>query len=42
MRITSKAQWKYMAIKHPDILHKAQKETPVNFKKLPNIKKKKK
>lgn len=42
MPITSKAQWKFMAIKHPDLLHKWQKEHPVNFNKLPNIKKKKK
>ena len=35
MPIKSKAQWKYLAVKHPNLLHRFQKESPVRYKSLP-------
>jgi hypothetical protein len=35
MPIRSKAQLAFFAIHHPDLLHKWQKEAPVNLAKLP-------
>jgi hypothetical protein len=38
MPIKSKKQWKYFAMHHPELLHKWQKEAPVDYKKLPEKK----
>jgi hypothetical protein len=35
MPVKSKKQWKWLAINHPDLLHKWQKEAPVKFSDLP-------
>jgi len=42
MPVKSKKQWKYLAIHEPQLLREWQKEHPVDFKKLPTRKKKKK
>ena len=43
MPVKSKAQWKYFGVKHPDLLHKWQKEAPRKYSSLPeHVKKKKK
>lgn len=39
MPVKSKKQWKYLAIHHPELLHKWQEEAPVVFENLPNKKK---
>jgi len=39
MPIQSKAQWRALAVKRPDILHKWQNEAPRTFSKLPERKK---
>ena len=35
MPIVSQKQWKWAAVNKPDMLHKWQKESPVEYSKLP-------
>ena len=35
MPLKSKRQWKFFAINHPELLHKWQKESPVQYRRLP-------
>lgn len=35
MPVKSKAQWGWLGVHRPDLLHKWQKESPKVFKKLP-------
>lgn len=42
MPVKSQAQWKWLAVHRPDLLHKWQHESPVNYRQLAIRKKAKK
>jgi len=33
--IKSQKEWKFLAVNHPDVLHKLQQDQPVVYSKLP-------
>lgn len=35
MPIKSKAEWKFLAVNNPKVLHKMQQDKPVRYKDLP-------